>query len=603
MEVFFKILEKYGLPGILLLIIVLFVEKPERIDKIKEYLLFPLFNFFNLGAKKYIALKIGNSLTEFYNNHYIKYLPSSEKVKVGVKWVGGKKDPILKQRGKIIIRLKETKDQTRNILNATRISLPYILFHSLRKNVSSYIHTSIDLVILKKLVDKLGKHARPIFVKYFFEPETEREVRISDLLDQLIKIDNAGLFVAIFIEELNLLSEEIYISRDSEDKSEEIIDFMQFLLTIATRGIGQEVKLEYFSKSFSLGIVPLAKSQKILTKGLSPYLEAVNGIISMGCESIYVIFYEHSIKYVNKMISALKEDSRITIVNKQKANASDIHNPRLLSNIVLCTIRVNKISGESVFSALIKEKKIMQGDIVKGKVIDISPERAIINIYGLNTYINKAELSWLYVENCNEVIKLNAEYDFIINDINLQAEKVYISKRLPKEDPWIKTNPPKIKSIINVKIRHLINGNFIAITKENIEIYIPLSEISWQSIETLDLSDFIGKEVSVKVISIDELTRKIYASIRQTNENPWPIISQKYPKGTKVHGTVISVSPYKVEVRLQDGVTGYIAPESMYRAGNELSDYLHTVVKGQTLYLIVSKVFIERRTVRFDIDR
>src|SRR5690606_5964542 len=122
---------------------------------------------------------------EFLSSSVFSQLTHSENYNIKVKWVKEASDPIFKENGSLILRMKEEDDQTQNILSAVHTALPHVLCPLIRKNINKTCEKSIDLAILKKLSNKLGKHGKLSFKKYFLDPETELDSKISELIVKL----------------------------------------------------------------------------------------------------------------------------------------------------------------------------------------------------------------------------------------------------------------------------------------------------------------------------------------------------------------------------------------------------------------------------------
>src|SRR5271157_2164990 len=195
-----KFLKEFGLPGALLIILILIIQDPDRAAKLNALFWKPFFSMFKWGSKQYIAAEVGNTTSFYLNNSIRRMIPGIPETKVKIKWVTSPHDPILSQDGTLILRLQETNDQTRNILSATRLALPKVVCPSLRTNLQSYASSAVDLALLHDLANHLGKHAQPVFNKYFLSPEIGDDQRAATLFRQLIQLDQAGVFVSILLE-------------------------------------------------------------------------------------------------------------------------------------------------------------------------------------------------------------------------------------------------------------------------------------------------------------------------------------------------------------------------------------------------------------------
>jgi len=333
------LIEEYGisvtLVVFLLIVIILLVHDPNRAEQLKANFLYPTFRFFRWAPKKYLGAKIGSTINAFLQ-HYIGRSVSSVSThirtpRVEIRWVSLPTDPIFSQDGTLILCLEDSNDQTKNILLATQAALPHIVLPTLRTRIGNHVSTAIDLVMLQKLTDGMARHAGPIFQRYFLDPKVQAEQRTADMFTKLIEIDSKGIFVFMFIQELTLLGERVFRTGDLSDKTSEIEDFLDFLLTIARRDIGEDIEMEHLSKEFKIGITFVAKTFVAKSRGIGPYLNSVDLDIAKGCDSIYVFGFLPSVKTFNRTIDALEIDNRlvvekrsnIKIVPDLKTNLSD----------------------------------------------------------------------------------------------------------------------------------------------------------------------------------------------------------------------------------------------------------------------------------------
>jgi small subunit ribosomal protein S1 len=67
-----------------------------------------------------------------------------------------------------------------------------------------------------------------------------------------------------------------------------------------------------------------------------------------------------------------------------------------------------------------------------------------------------------------------------------------------------------------------------------------------------------GDTVEAVVLDVDERDRKISLGMKQIEPNPWSVIEQKYPVGTRVSGAVRNVTNFGVFVGLEEGIDGLV---------------------------------------------
>lgn len=601
-EVVEKILEflkSYGITGLLSIIILIIVAFPEKAEKLKALFFTPTFRLFKWGSKQYINSKITSHSYEFLSKHLKKYLPDLPDYKVKIRWINSDSDSILKENNTLILRLQETNDQTRNTLSAMRVALPKIVFPNLRHNIKEYASIAIDLTLLRKLSDKLGKYAGPIYQKYFLYPELEKHTHAAKLITKLLSIDKAGIFVAIFIEELNRYGSFLYTQAILEDRTEEIIDFLDFLVRFAQREIGEEIPLTYDTSELNFAFILLAKSMRAETEGVAPYIKRIKKYVSLSYETIYIYAYPPARDFLNRVIKSVEGENEVIIEKRIKIELIEKNDSDRISTGELVKFRTVKLFDSSFIEDKLSTLGLKEGVKVEGTIIDVAKNNCIIDVSGINCFMLLEDCSWNKVISCTAVFKENDRYEFLIKNIDKDNNRIYLSRKLPETNPLKLKDIPKINSTITVSVKSIYKNNLL--TKYNdLEIIIPLNEISWIP-EDVDIYDFIGKDIQAKILNI--LNDSIIASIRQAIEDPWPAIQKTYSKGKELVGEVISVSENSVRVKLPDGLTGFINKDSMIKAGFEYENYLRNVVKGQGLEVVVSKVFINRRIIRLELKR
>ena len=87
---------------------------------------------------------------------------------------------------------------------------------------------------------------------------------------------------------------------------------------------------------------------------------------------------------------------------------------------------------------------------------------------------------------------------------------------------------------------------------------VHISKMSWDRVE--HPSDVLeeGQKIQVKVEKIDPQSGKIGLSYRDTLEDPWAKVDQKYSIGAVVSGTVSRVAKFGAFVKLEPGIEGLV---------------------------------------------
>jgi small subunit ribosomal protein S1 len=72
-----------------------------------------------------------------------------------------------------------------------------------------------------------------------------------------------------------------------------------------------------------------------------------------------------------------------------------------------------------------------------------------------------------------------------------------------------------------------------------------------------------GDEIDVKILKINRETRKIALGLKQLSPDPWSLVPEKYPQGSRVKGKVSRVTDFGAFVELEPGIEGLIHVSEM----------------------------------------
>ncbi len=120
---------------------------------------------------------------------------------------------------------------------------------------------------------------------------------------------------------------------------------------------------------------------------------------------------------------------------------------------------------------------------------------------------------------------------------------------------------------------------------EGIEGLVHISEIAWEKVSHPGNYYTVGAPIRVKVIGVDEESKKLALSVKQLMDNPWLTAVDKYPVGAKVSGTVSKIVPFGAFVTLEKGLDGLI----------HVSEATRSLVEGEQVEAVVTNVEAENQ--------
>ncbi|MFH1623732.1 MAG: S1 RNA-binding domain-containing protein [Pseudomonadota bacterium] len=132
-------------------------------------------------------------------------------------------------------------------------------------------------------------------------------------------------------------------------------------------------------------------------------------------------------------------------------------------------------------------------------------------------------------------------------------------------------------------------GAFVRL-EEGIEGLVHISEMSWtRKIRHPSKVVAAGDTIEAVVLDIDTSRKRISLGMKQIEPNPWAIVKEKYPVGTKIKGIVKNVTDFGLFVGIEEGIDGlvHISDISWRQRIKNPSEFYR---KGQSVETIVLNV-------------
>ena len=255
------------------------------------------------------------------------------------------------------------------------------------------------------------------------------------------------------------------------------------------------------------------------------------------------------------------------------------------------------VSRRELIEGTMAEKKaallasLQKGEIRSGRVKNITDFGAFIDLDGIDGLLHITDMSWGRIKHPSELLKVGQELNVMVLDVDRDRERISLGLKQTTENPWntIQDQFP-VGSRVSGKVVNLAAyGAFVEIAP-GIEGLVHISEFSWTK-RVARASDMlsVGDEVQVVVLSVDVENQKIALGIRQTQENPWDTVQDRFPVGTRIRGKVRNFTAYGAFVELEEGIDGmiHVSDMSWTRKINHPSECLQ---KGQEVEAIVLDV-------------
>ena len=224
------------------------------------------------------------------------------------------------------------------------------------------------------------------------------------------------------------------------------------------------------------------------------------------------------------------------------------------------------LSRKELLEESLKEKrddllsKIKVGDVIKGRIKNITDFGVFIDLGGLDGLLHITDLSWGRINHPREVVNIDDELTVKVIDYDSEKQRVSLGLKQLMPHPWegIEDRYP-FDSVVKGKVVNIANYGVFVELEKGVEGLIHISEISWtQHIKHPSEVFSLGEVIEAKVLNIDSKERKISLGYKQLGPDPWETIEQTYVPGSIHNGVIRNLTPYGIFVELQEGIDGFV---------------------------------------------
>jgi small subunit ribosomal protein S1 len=245
-------------------------------------------------------------------------------------------------------------------------------------------------------------------------------------------------------------------------------------------------------------------------------------------------------------------------------------------------------------------KNINEGDLVEGTVKNLTEYGAFIDLGGMDGLLHITDISWGRIGHPSEKLSVGDRIKVKVLHFDREKEKVSLGLKQALPDPW-KSVPLKYQggSRVKGKVVNVTDYGVFVELEEGVEGLVHISELTWnKKMKHPSKVVRVGETVEVMVLDCDPVKRRISLGMKQMEPNPWALIEEKYPVGTKVVGRVKTVTDFGIFIGFDEGVDGLVHVSEMSWT-KKIKHPGELYKKGQEVEAVVLN--IDRKNERFSL--
>jgi small subunit ribosomal protein S1 len=221
--------------------------------------------------------------------------------------------------------------------------------------------------------------------------------------------------------------------------------------------------------------------------------------------------------------------------------------------------RAQLLKEASAAKAEETRRNIVPDAELTGRVKTLTPFGAFVDLGGIDGLLHVSEMSRRRVTDPKEIVQVGQEVRVRVIKIEDNGKRISLSMKDLEPDPWgdVADRYPVGAQFTGRIVRSTDFGYFVEV-EPGIDGLVHVSQLPL-GIKAGDQAVAIGSTVSGWVREVDPSRRRLSLSLREVAINdPWESVSQKYPVGKVVEGTVDHGGAPGIFVELEPGLTGLI---------------------------------------------
>lgn len=200
---------------------------------------------------------------------------------------------------------------------------------------------------------------------------------------------------------------------------------------------------------------------------------------------------------------------------------------RVGQTLNVCIIEVDRTQGRLILSQRAahegrRGQEILQclkpGDVCRGRVTNLRPFGAFVDLGGIEGLLHISELSWGRVAHPGEVVRPGDEIDVYVMSIDRAQRKIALSLKRLTPDPWHNVvDRYQVDQIVSGLVTNVVSFGAFVRLEEGVEGLIHISELAeGQFLHPRNVVQE-GDEVRVRILNIDPVNRRMGLSLRRVN--------------------------------------------------------------------------------------
>ena len=264
---------------------------------------------------------------------------------------------------------------------------------------------------------------------------------------------------------------------------------------------------------------------------------------------------------------------------------------------------LSKIKADKMGAWKDMEEVKERGEAVDAKITQVTKGGLVAAVSGLRGFIPASQMELQFVKDLS--VYVGQTVKVVILEIDSRKQRLVLShrqilekERASKQDEIFSTL--EVGQILKGTVKRLVDyGAFIDIG--GVDGLAHISDLSWERVNQPSDILKVGDEVDVYVKNIDEESKRISLSIKNTQPDPWVGKAEKYVEGDILEGKIVKLAKFGAFMEIEPGFDGLIPIGEICDRRIETPDEVLKV--GDVVKVKVYRIDLHRKRIALSINR
>lgn len=204
-------------------------------------------------------------------------------------------------------------------------------------------------------------------------------------------------------------------------------------------------------------------------------------------------------------------------------------------------------------------------EIVQGRVMRRIKGGFVVDLNGVDAFLPGSQVDVKPIRDFDAFV--NQTLDLKIVKVNEPRKNIVVSRRVIIEKDLESKREEILKTLEKGQVRRGIVKNItdfgVFIDLGGVDGLLHITDLSWGRVNHPKEILSLDQEIDVMILEFDEEKKRISLGLKQLQPHPWENIAERFPIGSKVKGTVVSLTDYGAFVEIEKGIEGLIHVSEM----------------------------------------